>query len=99
MTLPEGLLWRELRRASHGFKFRRQHPIGPYVLDFYCPQARLAVEVDGSDHHTDSAAAYDERRDAWLEGQGVRMLRLPARLILQDLDTALLTIIGEAQVA
>jgi very-short-patch-repair endonuclease len=97
MTFPEVLLWRELRKAGHGYKFRRQHPVGPYVLDFYCEAARLAVEVDGADHNDEAATAYDERRDAWLKRQGIRVLRLSARLVFQDMDTALLTILGEAQ--
>src|SRR5689334_16373959 len=50
MSLPETLLWRLLRRAPNGVAFRRQHPIGPYVLDFYCPSAKLAIEVDGAAH-------------------------------------------------
>ena len=47
MSLPEGLLWQELRKRPAGFKFRRQHPFGPYVLDFFCASMRLAIEVDG----------------------------------------------------
>ena len=47
MTLPEGMLWLELRKRPGGFKFRRQHPIGNYIVDFYCPAVRLVVEVDG----------------------------------------------------
>jgi very-short-patch-repair endonuclease len=50
-SLPEGLLWRCLRgRRLEGLRFRRQHPAGPYVLDFYCPALRLAVEIDGDTH-------------------------------------------------
>ena len=97
MTFPEVLLWQALRKKTHGPRFRRQHPVGPYVLDFYCEEAKLAVEVDGADHHPDEAAAYDERRDAWLRRHGIRVLRLSARLVFEDMDAALLTIIGSAR--
>src|SRR5438874_3677081 len=53
MTLPEIVLWQALRRSLLGLRFRRQHPIGPYVLDFYCPSARLAIEIDGLAHDRD----------------------------------------------
>jgi very-short-patch-repair endonuclease len=62
MSLPEGLLWRELRKRPRGFKFRRQHPAGVYVLDFYCAAVRLAIEVDGFVHATGSVAKTDTWR-------------------------------------
>jgi very-short-patch-repair endonuclease len=54
-----------------GFKFRRQHPIGTYIVDFYCHQARLAIEIDGGQHNQDDQRLYDERRTAYLEAQGI----------------------------
>jgi very-short-patch-repair endonuclease len=94
MTLPEVILWRALRgKALQEFKFRRQHPVGPYVLDFYCPAHKLAVEVDGWSHNM-GPLGRDERRDAHLAREGVRTLRLPATLVLQDLDGAIATIVG-----
>jgi very-short-patch-repair endonuclease len=94
LDLPEGLLWRRLRRRGlEGHRFRRQHPIGPYVLDFYCAESRLAVEVDGYSHGVADRPQHDARRDAWLlRDSGVRTLRLPARLVLSDMDGALATI-------
>jgi very-short-patch-repair endonuclease len=92
MSLPEVLLWKALRGDSTGQRIRRQHPIGPYILDFYCADARLAVEVDGASHGVGGAVAHDERRDDWLAGQGVRVLRLSAELVLSDMDAALATI-------
>ena len=87
MTLPEAILWRELRRRTlAGFRFRRQHPVGPYVLDFYCPEARLALEVDGAAHDHPIRAAQDDHRTAWLAGRGIRVLRLPARDVLRGDD-------------
>ena len=68
MTLPEVVLWRALRKGRlAGLRIRRQHPIGPYILDFYCPSARLAIEVDGSVHDITAQVRHDERRAAWLD--------------------------------
>jgi very-short-patch-repair endonuclease len=87
MSLPEGLLWRELRKRPDGFKFRRQHPAGDYVLDFYCAALRLVIEVDGFAHDSSRAAAADERRSAWLRFQHIATTRIPAKAILDDLPT------------
>ena len=84
MTLPEVVLWSRLRRAGlDGLRFRRQHPLGPYVLDFFCAEARLAVEVDGMAHDSPGRAEADALRTAWLAGQGIAVLRLPARDVLR----------------
>jgi len=84
MSLPEVLLWQALRRRQGGVKLRRQHPIGPYILDFWCPAARLAIEVDGQAHDMGERTRHDMRRDAWLSAQGVAVLRLPAVEVLRD---------------
>lgn len=73
LTRPEQTLWVLLRRNQLGLHFRRQHALGPYILDFYCASAKLCVEVDGPVH--EERADKDARRDAWLAGQGVRTLR------------------------
>ena len=74
MTPAESLLWRSLRgRGAGGWKWRRQHGIGPFVLDFYCPTLRLCIELDGSAH--DYTYEYDERRTAYLKEQGIRVVR------------------------
>jgi len=83
-TLPERLLWAALRRKQHGLRFRRQHPAGPYILDFYCPSARLCVEIDGAQH--DLTTAKDQRRDRWLNEQGIRTIRVSATDVLNDPD-------------
>jgi very-short-patch-repair endonuclease len=70
MTRPEQTLWSLLRRNQQGPHFRRQHAVGPYILDFYCATARLCVEVDGPAHA--ERAAHDERRTRWLGEQGIR---------------------------
>jgi very-short-patch-repair endonuclease len=85
MSLPEVVLWQALRkRRLKGLRFRRQHPIGPYILDFYCESARLGIEVDGFAHDTIMVARRDERRQAWLAQRGVTVLRIPARDVLRD---------------
>jgi very-short-patch-repair endonuclease len=85
MTLPEVILWQELRGGKlNGLRFRRQHPVGPYILDFYLPSARLAIEVDGSVHSTSDQAKHDALRTAWLAKRGVRVLRIAASDVLSD---------------
>jgi very-short-patch-repair endonuclease len=87
MSPAEARLWSALRRrAADGLRFRRQHPIGPYVLDFYCDSARLAVEVDGYAHATGDRPGRDERRDGWLAVRGIRTLRIDARELRDELD-------------
>jgi very-short-patch-repair endonuclease len=72
LSLPEGLLWRELRGKPDGVKFRKQHPLGKYALDFYCAAAKLAVEVDGIAHDMGDRPARDEARDDIVRAQGPR---------------------------
>lgn len=88
LTPPEARLWVRLRRRGDGPLFRRQHPLGPYVLDFYCSEARLAIEVDGWGHNMGGQPDHDERRDHWLRGQGVEVFRLSASEVLKDPDDA-----------
>jgi very-short-patch-repair endonuclease len=95
LTLPERMLWAQLKgRRLEGLHFRRQHPVGPFVLDFYCDSARLCVEVDGLSHHVDWAPIRDERRDAWLASRGVQTLRLRAALVMTNRDAALRMILA-----
>jgi very-short-patch-repair endonuclease len=85
MTLPEVLLWQELRGARlNGLRFRRQHPVGPYILDFFCPSSRLAVEVDGKLHDHPVQIQHDQRREEWLAEKGIKVLRIGAADILRD---------------
>ncbi|MGE0182461.1 MAG: endonuclease domain-containing protein [Parvularculaceae bacterium] len=95
-TPAERALWRYLRaKRDHGWKFRRQHPLGPYYADFVCLEAKLVVELDGG-HHADGAqAAHDHARDAWLKREGYAVLRFwnadalrdPAAIAWQIIDT------------
>ena len=86
MTLPEILLWQELRgRKLKGLFFRRQHPFGPYVLDFYCAGAHLAIEVDGAEAHArPGRPEHDQRRDEYLAQNDIRVLRVAASAVLND---------------
>ena len=75
-TDAEQKLWRSLRgKQVGGVRFRPQQPIGPYTVDFFCPAAKLVVELDGDQHGTDTTAAYDVARSRWLEAQGYKVLR------------------------
>ena len=79
LSMPEARLWRLLRARVPGRPvFRRQHPIGPYVLDFYCAKARLAIEIDGLAHEMGNRPQRDIRRDEWLASQGVTVVRIDA---------------------
>ena len=82
-TIAERVLWRELRgRNVLGVKFRRQHPLGPYVADFVSLEAHLVVELDGPVHDGIEQRAHDARRDAWLREQGFAVLRFSNELFL-----------------
>lgn len=84
-TTPEQLLWTALRNGQiGGLKFRRQHPIGPYVVDFFCHSIGLAVEVDGMSH--DDKNLQDAEKTKYLEEQGLRMLRVTNGDVMHDLD-------------
>jgi very-short-patch-repair endonuclease len=82
MSPPEVKLWALLRRSPGGVSFRRQHPIGPYVADFYCPAAKLAIEIDGQIHNF--TLEHDEARDKYIRGIGLGILRIPAADVMAD---------------
>ena len=85
MTPPEVMLWVRLRpRQPEGPRIRRQHPIGPYIADFYCSAARLVIEVDGRGHNMGDRPERDERRDAWMAAQGFTVLRYTAADVMAD---------------
>ncbi|MGQ3040656.1 MAG: endonuclease domain-containing protein [Brevundimonas sp.] len=90
LTPPEARLWLRLRaRRLAGLKFRRQHPVGPYILDFYCVSAKLAVEVDGVSHDNPAQAEHDRKRTFWLSRRGIRVVRIAARDVRYELDGVL----------
>ena len=95
MTPAEATLWRALKgRSVGGLKFRRQQGIGPFILDFYCPECRLAIEVDGTSH--DYKPDYDEERTAYLRAQGVTVLRFSNQQVFSCLDGVLAEILRVA---
>lgn len=89
-TTAEHVLWRHLRnRQLAGTKFRRQHPLGPYILDFVCLAQGLVVEVDGGQHADLQAQAYDRQRTVWLRQQGLRVLRFWNHEVVQQTNEVL----------
>ncbi|HEX8668298.1 MAG TPA: DUF559 domain-containing protein [Allosphingosinicella sp.] len=97
LTQPEARLWQVLRTRPDELKFRKQHPIGPYVLDFYCPAAKLDIEVDGDAHDMGSNPARDARRDAWLRERGLQVLRIPAAHLYGDIEPAVMLILSRCR--
>ena len=87
LTETEVSLWKHLRgRQLNGHKFRRQHPIGPYIVDFVCLEKHLVIEVDGGQHNDTRRENYDNIRTAWLESQGFQVIRFWNNQVLTSLD-------------
>ena len=94
-TPAEATLWRHLKgKRLRGRKFRRQHSIGRYVLDFYCPAEKLAVELDGEVHRDPFRARYYDERHAYLRDHGIRVLRFENRDVFEQPDFVLRAIAG-----
>jgi very-short-patch-repair endonuclease len=99
LSLPEVLLWEELRKRPGGYKFRKQFPFTPYTIDFACLSARLAIEIDGMAHDMGDAPQRDLRRNWFLSQRGFRTLRIPARDVLQDLESCVNGIVAACREA
>ena len=98
LTPPEARLWIRLKGEKlAGLGFRKQHPIGPYILDFYCAAAKLAVEVDGASHNTAERMAHDARRTVWLAHKGIRVIRIAALAVRDETSEVLDFIQREAE--
>ena len=97
MSPPEAILWNILRGRPNGLKFRRQHPIGPYVLDFYCRAALFAIENDGVAHQLGPNPRRDEMRDRWMERQGIATLRIDASEVRNNLEGVLAHILDRCR--
>jgi very-short-patch-repair endonuclease len=92
-TPAESVLWRYLqRRQLLGTKFRRQHSIGRYVVDFYCSASNLAIELDGQSHYEILREDYEAERTRFLEAQGVEIIRFENRMVFEDIEVVLETI-------
>ena len=96
MSLPEVILWRVLRTRPDDFKFRRQHASGPYILDFFCSDARLAIEIDSEAHSRGDRPERDAVRDAYFAQAGIATLRIAARDVLSDVGAVVTHILMEA---
>lgn len=96
LSLPEVLLWTALKDRPGALKFRKQHPSGPYVADFYCHAARMIVEVDGAAHEFGDRPQRDAARDRWFTMRGLDVLRVPARNVLDDCDAVVRGIVARA---
>jgi very-short-patch-repair endonuclease len=87
LTAAEQLLWSKIRmRQVKGYWFYRQKPVGEYIADFYCPSAKLVVEVDGGQHLTDEGIEYDRVRDEYMNSLGLRILRFNNKEVLTNMD-------------
>ena len=93
MTRAETILWEQLRRKTvEGLRFRRQHPVDRFILDFYCHPIRLAIEIDGAVHDNPDQSEYDEGRTAELERLGIQVLRFRNEEIMENIDYVIDTI-------
>ena len=90
LTAAEATLWNLLKNKQlDGRKFRRQHSVDKYVLDFYCPSENLAIELDGDHHFSDEGQKYDEKRSAYLNSLKIRVLRFENEEVFQSADAVL----------
>ena len=95
MPKAEVILWSRLKgNQLKGLKFRRQFGVGPFVIDFFCPELRLAIEVDGESHRTPEAQKYDQERQLFIEEFGIRFLRYTNEEVYENLE-GVLRVIGE----
>ena len=85
-TFPESCLWQAIRNKALGVKFRRQHGIGHYITDFYCPEIKLAIELDGDSHFTIQAQADDQVRDDYFRSCGIEVLRFNNHEVMHNLS-------------
>jgi very-short-patch-repair endonuclease len=97
LTDAEARLWVRIKGKPEGVHFRKQHPVGIYILDFYCAAARLAIEVEGQIHNVPEIAAQDEIRFRWLEAHGFEVMRLTGADVMGDPDEAAQGVVLRAQ--
>ena len=89
MSKPEEVLWQRIRRKQLGVKFRRQHGIGRYIVDFYCAELNLVIEIDGDSHFSDEGKEKDAMRDAFLEALGIKVLRFTNEEVMKQTESVL----------
>ena len=86
LGLPEIILWRELKGSKLGRKFRRQYGVGHYSLDFYCPELRLGIELDGATHDNPLAYINDQKRAEFIQSQNIKIIRFQNKEVLNNLN-------------
>jgi very-short-patch-repair endonuclease len=97
-TRQERWLWQILSQLkAEGLRFRRQQPIGPYIVDFFCPSRKSIIELDGAQHHLPETAAYDEARTLWLQARGYTVLRFENIDVLKERHVVIDRILAEAK--
>lgn len=89
LTHAEVILWKHLKGSQLGKKFRRQHSVGNYIIDFYCATERVAIELDGQHHYTEEGLKYDELRTKYLNSLNIRVLRFENARVLEELENVL----------
>jgi very-short-patch-repair endonuclease len=89
LTPPEAKVWHAVRKRQLGFKIRRQHPIGRFIADFYCAEAKLVIEIDGDTHAAPDQKACDAARTAWLVERGFEVIRFQAGEVDRNLQGVL----------
>ncbi|PWC14743.1 endonuclease domain-containing protein [Brenneria corticis] len=92
LTEPERRLWEKIRHRQLGVKFRRQHGIGIYIVDFYCAECHLVIEVDGDSHFSAQGSAHDCLRDDYIRSLGLSVLRISNTDIMKNIDGVLMLI-------
>ena len=90
MTDAERYLWTKIRmKQLKGYQFYRQKPIGDYIVDFFCPRAKLVIEVDGSQHYSDETTEYDRIRDEYMRSLGLRVLRFTNTEVMKNIEVVI----------
>ena len=89
LTVPERILWSRLRCQQLGTKFRRQQGVGHYIVDFYCAEFSLVIELDGDSHYSPEALVYDKQRDAFMQSRNIHTLRVANNEVINNLDGVL----------
>ncbi|MGF1728360.1 endonuclease domain-containing protein [Photobacterium kasasachensis] len=92
---PEKQLWQHLRKKQLGVKFRRQHGIGRYIADFYCPECKLVIELDGDSHYQTYAQEYDRVRDNFMQTLGITVLRFDNYEVMTNVEGVLMRIVQQ----
>jgi len=94
LTDAEQTIWSKIRRQQLGYRFYRQRPIGPYIVDFFCPLHRLVIELDGGQHYAEVGQANDATRDQYLRSLRLTILRFSNRDVMENLDGVITTILN-----